>query len=118
MSDVLDKDPALPWFVCPLIVNQASDWSESFSPDSTTLSDLRLAGYLTVDRGSHKADKAKAAEARPRSKEFVEVLDEWAAFQNDLIHQMDLFAACLAQRDCFRSLLRRSVTGTATSGRK
>jgi hypothetical protein len=75
-------------------------------------------GQRNFDRGSHKADKPKAAEARPRSKEFVEVLDEWAAFQNDLIHQMDLFAACLAQRDCFRSLLRRSVTGTVTSGHK
>jgi hypothetical protein len=117
MSDVLDKDPALPWFVCPLIVNQASDWSESFSPDSTTLSDLRLAGYLTFDRGSHQGDKSKATEARPRGKEFIEVQDEWAAFQNDLIHQMDLFAACLAQRDCFRSLLPSSASGTEGSSR-
>jgi hypothetical protein len=61
-----------------------------------------LAGYLTFDNGWH--DIKKAPENKPRT----EMSEQWASFQNDLIHRTDLFAACLAQKECFTSLLRTS----------
>lgn len=103
MSEVLEKDPSLPWFVSPLIVNHAEDWSDSAPASASRIADQRLAGYLTFDNGCHDIRKPWAVPAAQSPE--IEVSDQWAAFQNDLIHQTDVFAACLAQRPCFQSLL-------------
>ena len=104
MSEVLEKDPSLPWLVSPLIVNSASDWSDTGSSSSPAISDDRLAGYLTFDNGWHDINKPSVADNLGGQPE-VEASDQWVGFQNDLIHQAALFGSCLAQNECFKSLV-------------
>jgi len=104
MSEVLEKDPSLPWLVSPLIVNSASDWSDTGSSSSPAISDDRLAGYLTFDNGWHDINKPSVADLLDGQPE-VEASDQWVGFQNDLIHQAALFGSCLAQNECFKSLV-------------
>jgi hypothetical protein len=108
MHKVLDKNPLLPWFVGPLIVANKNQWREKTKQagdvvghNTNLYGEKSLAGYLTFDNGP---DERSAP--RPDIKLPVEVTGDWAKFQNDLLHQIALFGACLAQRECFRDLLK------------
>jgi hypothetical protein len=122
MAEVLDKNPDLPWLVAPLIIFREEQWRD---PDKAESDDTRaqypravnseesLAGYLTFDNGPgyrkwKEAERAAAQAERmgeSTRSERIEIGDDWAKFQNDMLHEMTLFAACLAQQPCLRKLV-------------
>jgi hypothetical protein len=90
--------------------------------DPTASPESSLAGYLTVDSGPgfrkwKEAAIEKALEEQREGKteqdqqgkkqkdNRIEVMDDWAKFQNDMLHEMSLFTACLAQQPCLRNLV-------------
>jgi hypothetical protein len=104
MAEILEKDTNLPWFVAPLIVGSETQWQEEGRPQAKGASshvnldaEKQLVGYLTFDRKIQPDPGLKP--------DRIEIKDNWARFQNDLLHQMALFGACLAHQKCFENLV-------------
>jgi hypothetical protein len=100
MASVLQKNPELPWFVAPIIVPSSDEWREEEAPVKITPIVERLAGYLTLDNGRCNRGEVKSAEGEPPP-----LTEKWSEFQNELLHEFELFSTCLAQRACFSELL-------------
>jgi hypothetical protein len=108
LADVLGKDRKRPWFIAPVVLGNESEWvqseicpsTESHVLQTAVLSqEQRLVAYLTVDDGPPFAE--------PDMDEFSEerLGDEWASFQEDILHILDVFTACLAEHEGFRQLI-------------
>lgn len=106
MSEVLEKDPNLPWLVAPLIVGSEHRWRETGPPpeqdtgaDAMPVSEKCLAAYVTFDNGRYRKGEPGAASDHPQ------IAGKWADFRNDVLHQIALFGACLACNPAFSSLV-------------
>jgi hypothetical protein len=127
MADVLHKNPCLPWFVVPLMAPDAEEWKaddrtvaeQEAKKENAKRSDpplqRRLVGYLTFDNGHYKPNEdeplnetitggGQEGQAARRDQD-VERPEDWIAFQNSLLDEMDLFAAALVMKPCLRSLV-------------
>jgi hypothetical protein len=108
MVEALDKNPDLPWFVAPLIVGRQDRWEDDGANDcpQEVDSEKNLAGYLTFDDGpGYSKWKDALKEESSQTVGRVEMKDDWVKVQNDMLHQITLFAACLAQQPCLRNLV-------------
>jgi hypothetical protein len=101
MAAPLEKDPDLPWYVAPLIVPDLYEWNEDAAAGPTRPIQDRLAGYLTFDSGRWNREQTLRREEQPK----IVLTQEWAELQNNMLHEIELFSACLVQHECFKKVL-------------
>jgi hypothetical protein len=98
LATILRKDKKKPWFSSPIISVEESEWVRGETEN-------RLVGYLTFDDG--------ASDLLQLVPHYEEVdLKQWTAFQEDILHQLDLFSACLAERRGVHALIDKITTSS------
>lgn len=116
MAEILNKDPSLPWYVAPMIVGWKDQWKDDGAAEEAAGGknleyevEGHFVGYLNFDSEPQVAarirEQAKEQRAKGKQPRSLEMKEDWAKFQNDLLHQMALFGACLAHHPCLQQLV-------------
>jgi hypothetical protein len=97
MARILNKDESSAWFVAPIVVAKEGDWLARSSKEG--IFEDRLVAFLTFDQPkSHPLERKEGNSAATS--------ESWTGFQNDLLHELDLFTSGISQREYFQELLK------------
>jgi hypothetical protein len=103
LASVLQKKRDAPWYIVPVLSPDSAEWSECAESNDKESEERRLIAYLSFDDGPN--DEMISVTDNSRDVEG-ELDDNWSAFEADVLHKLDLFAACLAERKGMREMMR------------